>query len=431
MKNPDSSSARPKGTDSAASVAATASVSDKAGWKGKSRWSVIAAYSLLAAATQLLWVTYTPITTASAAAWGVSVDAVGWLAQVFPLLYIVLALPFGYWADRRFKHSLAAGALATAAGALLRLVPGYSWALAGQIVVSIGQPLVLNAVNKLAGLYAEPSKRSAAIAAGTASLFVGILVSTVSAPWLLEWGGLSSVHRVQAAIAVAAGGAMLWALRIPALYSETAVPASAFAAVRSVWSQPWVRLYGLILFAGFGMFVTITTWLEVLSLPVGIGSKEVGIGIGAMTLAGILGAALLPGWASSGSRARLTLLASLLMSAAALAALAWGPPLWLFIVLFAAAGFLLLASLPVILSSAESRAPLNEAGTIAGLLLLFGNLGGVVLTVAAQLLLGRRLAAIGLLIAVVLLALPVAWRFPRGADGAQAASPDASSSGGS
>ncbi|WP_157053989.1 hypothetical protein [Paenibacillus sp. D9] len=35
------------------------------------------------------------------------------------------------------------------------------------------------------------------------------------------------------------------------------------------------------------------------------------------------------------------------------------------------------------------------------------------LTIAAQLLLDRRLAAIGLLIAAVLLALPVAWRFPR------------------
>ncbi|MFF2482343.1 MFS transporter [Paenibacillus sp. NPDC058071] len=394
--------------------------------EGRTRWIVIAAYACLAAATQLLWVTYTPITTAAAESWGVSVDAVGWLAQVFPLLYVLLAVPFGYWADRRFKHSLAYGASLTAVGALIRAIPGYEWALVGQIVISIGQPLVLNAVNKLASRYVTPSKRPVAIAAGTASLFVGILISTVSSPYLMAWGGLASIHTAQACFAVVASCAMLVALRVPGLYGDERTEAA--AAIRSVWSKPWVRLYSLLLFAGFGLFVTLTTWLEVLSIPVGIDSAQVGIGIGGMTLAGIIGAAIIPGWAAFGQRSRLALVVSLLASAAALTALALGPPFWLFIALFALAGCLLLANLPVILSSAETRSSQGEAGTITGVLLMFGNLGGIVLTIAVQLLLDHRLLAIGLLIAVVLLAAPFAWRFPKGPSRTTASKPDSMTS---
>lgn len=47
----------------------------------KNDWFAVAAYALLAAASQLLWLTYAPITTESAAYFGVSEDAVGWLAH--------------------------------------------------------------------------------------------------------------------------------------------------------------------------------------------------------------------------------------------------------------------------------------------------------------------------------------------------------------
>jgi predicted MFS family arabinose efflux permease len=117
--------------------------------RSRTRWLVILSYALLAATTQLLWVTYTPITIASADHWGVSIDAVGWLSQVFPLMYVLLALPFGYWADRWFKGTLIIGALLTAAGAILRVVPGYEYSLAGQIIISIGQPLILMELTRL------------------------------------------------------------------------------------------------------------------------------------------------------------------------------------------------------------------------------------------------------------------------------------------
>ena len=74
-----------------------------------SGWRVIVAYSLVCAATQVLWLSYAAITTETARRYGVSVGAVGWLAEIFPLLYVVLAIPAGILLDRWFRPALAAG----------------------------------------------------------------------------------------------------------------------------------------------------------------------------------------------------------------------------------------------------------------------------------------------------------------------------------
>jgi predicted MFS family arabinose efflux permease len=82
---------------------------------------MIAAYGFVCAATQMLWLTYAAITTETAKRYGVSVGAVGWLAEIFPLLYVALAIPAGILLDRWFRPALAAGAALTAAGGLVRL----------------------------------------------------------------------------------------------------------------------------------------------------------------------------------------------------------------------------------------------------------------------------------------------------------------------
>src|ERR1039458_2002979 len=91
----------------------------------RSRWLVLGGFSLLVACTQLLWLTFAPITTQAHHALGVSEGAIGDLAVINPLMYVLLALPTGRWLDRRFGRALSAGALLTAGGALLRLAgPG-------------------------------------------------------------------------------------------------------------------------------------------------------------------------------------------------------------------------------------------------------------------------------------------------------------------
>ena len=106
----------------------------------------------------MLWLTYAPVTTVAAEHYGVSESAIGWLAEIFPLLYVVLALPAGDLLDRWFRPSLLFGAWLTAGGAVLRLGGGYDAALAGQILIAVAQPFVLNALTKVVSGYVEPRR---------------------------------------------------------------------------------------------------------------------------------------------------------------------------------------------------------------------------------------------------------------------------------
>ena len=58
--------------------------------------------------------------------------AVGWLSQVFPLLYVVLAIPAGVALDRWFRPALLTGAWLTVLGGAVRLsADTFAVALAG------------------------------------------------------------------------------------------------------------------------------------------------------------------------------------------------------------------------------------------------------------------------------------------------------------
>ena len=91
-------------------------------------------YAAVTGTNQMLWLTFAPLTTEAAAHYGVSVDAIGWLSELFPLLYVLLAIPGGLALDRWFRPSLGLGVALNALGAVVRVVsPSYSGVLVGQI----------------------------------------------------------------------------------------------------------------------------------------------------------------------------------------------------------------------------------------------------------------------------------------------------------
>ena len=108
----------------------------------------------------MVWLTYAPVTTVARRHSAVSETAVGWLANLFPLLYLPLAIPAGLALDRRFRARSCSAAVLTAGGAWVRLVDDtFAWALLGQVAVAVAQPFVLNAVTGITGHYLEEEER--------------------------------------------------------------------------------------------------------------------------------------------------------------------------------------------------------------------------------------------------------------------------------
>ncbi len=374
------------------------------------RWVVLAGYGLLAACSQLLWLSYAFIAAQAHRAMGVSVGDIGDLAAIFPLMYVILALPFGKWLDLSFERALGLGAVLTGAGGLLRLVSPASfwWAFGGQLVIAVGQPLVLNSITKVAARYFPERERTTAISVGSVSLYVGILVAALSGKPLFDAGGLRLVLLVQGALGVVAAVWVLLALRTPPAFRgdpSVAVSLGWLKRDRFIW------VLGGLLFVGMGIFNAVATWLDPILGHFHHGSAS-GVLFAILTVAGIIGAAILPGVAAKRDRRRTMLQVTVSVTAVAfLAIAAWHGLVFLGIVLFIE-GFVLLAALPVALDWSELHSGPERAGAAVGFLLLAGNLGGVVLLLIVQLVIGNPYASLGVLSAAALAGLALSTRLP-------------------
>ncbi len=367
------------------------------------------AYSLVCAATQVLWLTFAAITTETARHYGVSVGAVGWLAEIFPLLYVVLAIPAGILLDRWFRPVLAAGGGLVAAGGLLRLGGDtFAWAMAGQVAVAVAQPVVLSAVSKLAGEYLPLEQRAGGIAMGSAGGFVGMLIALLLGPTLGGHGHIERLLVVEALLAALPALALLATLRRPAQESAEHAAIEGNAA-RALWALPTMRTLCGLVFVGFGIFVALATWLQTLLHPAGVSEQAAGALLVGMVIAGVVGCAVLPPIVAGRGIERGFMRTAVIVGCLGCAALGVLPWLGARAVTIVVMGAILLPALPVILTATERLAG-PAAGTAGAIVWMAGNLGGLVVALIVQILVHEPLAAFLTMAAVSLLGLPLAAR---------------------
>ena len=372
-------------------------------------WPVIAAYALVCAATQILWLTYAAITTETARRYGVSVSAVGWLAEIFPLLYVVLAIPAGILLDRWFRPTLAAGGALVALGGVVRLGgETFAWAMAGQVLVAIAQPIVLSAVSKLAGEYLPADQRASGISVGSAGNFVGMLLALLLGPTFGAHGQLERLLVLEAALGVIPALALAFVLRRPGHESEEHAAIEGSAA-RALWELPPMRTLCGLVFLGFGIFVALATWLQTLLHPSHVSEKAAGALLVGMVIAGILGCAVLPPLVARRRAERGFMRSVVLVAFLGCVVLGAAPWLGVRALALVAMGVVLLPALPVILTAAEQLAG-AAAGTAGAIVWMAGNLGGLAVALLVQILVHHPLAAFLAMGAVSLLGLPLAAR---------------------
>lgn len=374
-----------------------------------SGWWVLGAFSAEVAATQMVWLTYAPVTTVAASRWEVSVAAIGWLTQVFPLVYVVLAIPAGLALDRWFRPALLVGAALTACGALVKVFDdGFELALVGQLMVAIAQPLVLSAVTKVATGYLPARSRPLGIAIATGCTFLGMILALLLGTVFSTSDQLPTLVLIGAVFSVAAAAALLLTLGLPANW---AAPASAppTRLFNTAWHQSGVPLLAALVLLGSGCFIALTTWMEPLLAPAGVSTAGSGGILLTMIVAGFIGCLVWPPMVARRKSPAGYLQIAAGVSALGCVTLAVIPGLGIGFAAAALLGFLLLPALPIVLELTESRG-LQAAGTVAAIIWLASNAGGVIITLGCQQLLDQPAAAFVLLGAVALAAVPLARR---------------------
>jgi predicted MFS family arabinose efflux permease len=392
---------------------------------------VIVPYGLVCASTQVLWLTYAVITTETARHYGVSVAAVGWLAEIFPLLYVVLAIPAGILLDRWFRSVLAGGGALVAIGGLLRLGGDtFAWAMAGQATVAVAQPVVLSAVSKLAGEYLPAQQRATGISVGSAGGFVGMVLALILGPTVGGHGQLQRLLEIEAVLAVVPAAMLALSLRRPGAESEEH-SAIAGNAARRLWALPSMRTLCGLVFVGFGVFVALATWLQTLLEPSGVSETTAGALLVGMVIAGVIGCAVLAPAVVARGAERGFMRCAVLVSGAGCIALGAMPWIGARAAVIVAMGLVMLPALPVILAATERLAG-PAAGTAGAIVWMAGNLGGLVVALIVQALVHHPLAAFMAMAVVSFMGLPLVARLvaipPRDEPVGQAAGAPAASS---
>ena len=378
-------------------------------------WWVVIAYASVCASTQVLWLTYAAITTETAKHYGVSVSAVGWLAQIFPLMYVVLALPAGVLLDRWFRPALAASGGLVAVGGLVRLGGDtFGWALAGQTLVAVAQPVTLSAVSKLAGQYLLVEQRAAGIAVGAGAGFVGMLLALLLGPTVGAHGHLERLLALEAGIGVCTGLALALAMLRPGHAGDEHVAIEGSAA-RALWALPIMRVLCGLVFVGFGIFVALATWLQTLLHPSGVSAATAGGLLAGMVLAGTIACAVIPRAVARRHAERKFMFAVVISAALGCVVLASAPGLVVTALVLVLMGATLLPALPIVLTAIERLAG-AAAGTAGAIIWLAGNLGGIVVALLVQALVHDPSAAFLALAAVALLGVPIVMATPPDGD---------------
>ncbi|OGD09689.1 MAG: sugar phosphate permease [Candidatus Aminicenantes bacterium RBG_13_62_12] len=346
------------------------------------RWIVLAAFAVMGVMNQVLWITFAPITSAAAAFYHTSDLMIGLLSMVFMVVFIVIFLPSAYVIDTRgFRAAVGTGAVLTAVFGLTRglFASNYTLVFISQVGIAVGQPFIIGAITKVAARWFPVEERATASGIGTLALYLGPLLAMFLTPHLVLRIGIPSTLLIYGiAAAVAAVFFLLAAREHPPTPAGPDERALMLDGLRSMLRQRDFLFLMIVFFIGLGMFNALSTWIEDIIRPRGFTISQAGRLGGLMLGGGIVGAIVVSLLSDRFRRRKPFILLALAGLIPGLIGMTYGTATWLLLLSGFAFGFFLLSAGPVGFQyAAEITHPAPE-GTSNTLLLVMGQVSGIV-----------------------------------------------------
>jgi MFS family permease len=346
------------------------------------RWLVLLAFVLVACMTQVLWITFAPITSAAAHFYHTSDLMIGLLSMSFMIVYIFVVLPSAWAIDTwGFRAAVGIGAVLTAVFALLRgiFASNYTIVFLSQIGIAIGQPFVIGAITKIAARWFPVKERATASGLGTLALYLGPLAAMLLSPYLVLRIGMS---RMLVAYGLASAVAAVFFLLVAREHPPT--PAGRdervlmFDGLKSMLRRRDFIVLLVMFFVGLGMFNSVSTWIEDIIRPRGFTISQAGLLGGLMLIGGIVGAIVIPLLSDASRRRKPFILMALIGLIPGLIGMTYATSYGLLLLSGFVFGFFLLSAGPIGFQyAAEITHPAPE-GTSNSLLLVMGQISGIV-----------------------------------------------------
>ena len=346
------------------------------------RWLVLFAFVLIASMTQVLWITFAPITSAAAQFYHRSDLMIGLLSMSFMIVYILIALPAAWAIDTwGFRTAVGVGAILTAVFGLTRgiFAANFNLVFISQVGIAIGQPFVISAITKVAARWFPERERATASGLGTLALYLGPLAAMLLTPFLVLRFGIS---RMLLLYGIASAAAALIFFLIAREHPPT--PAGRdervlmLAGLKSMLRQRDFIFLLIMFFVCLGMFNSVSTWIEDIIRPRGFTISQAGLLGGLMLIGGIVGAVAIPLLSDKSRRRKPFILLALIGLLPGLFGMTYSTSYGLLLASGFIFGFFLLSAGPIGFQyGAEITRPAPE-GTSNSLLLLMGQISGIV-----------------------------------------------------
>jgi len=357
------------------------------------RWLVLAAFMLVTIVNQACWITFAPITGAAAAYYGTSELMIGLLSMIFMIIYVLIVIPSAWLIDSRgFRLAVSIGAVLTAVSALARgfFASSFPLVFAAQVGIAVGQPVVLGSITKLAAQWFPKGERATAAGFGTLAIYLGILAAMFVTPGLTNRFGIGGMLMIYGAAAVTAAIVFLAAARerppTPAGPPGEEERSLMFDGLKGMLRNRSFVLLMIIFFVGLGMFNGITTWIEAILRPRGLSIAQAGTVGGLMLIGGIVGAVVMPIFSDSLRRRVPFIILALAGLLPGLVGLTFARGYGLLLASGFVFGFFLLSAGPIGFQYGAEIAYPGPEGTSNSLLLVMGQISGIVFIFGMELL---------------------------------------------
>ena len=348
------------------------------------RWCVLGAFMFLAAMTQLLWITFAPITGSAARYYQTSDLIIGLLSLNFMVIFMLTVLPSAWLIDTRgFFPAVGLGAAFTAVFALTRGIfsANFTVVFISQMGIALGQPLIVGSITKLAARWFPVNERAIASGFGTLAMYLGILAAMILTPILTIRFGMERMLLIYGAAAALAALVFIAVARerppSPPCPVADEARSLMFDGLKAMLRNRDFIVLLIIFFVGLGMFNGVSTWIENIVRPRGFTISQAGMLGGMMLIGGILGALTIPIISDRIRKRKPFMLLSLAGLIPGLVGMTFALNYAVLLVSGFGFGFFLLSSGPIGFQyGAEITHPAPE-GTSNSLLLLMGQVSGI------------------------------------------------------
>lgn len=347
------------------------------------RWVILIATIPVIVATEMMWLTFSPIASIVEAEYGVSNFAVNMLATSYMIMFIVCCIPASYVIDRfGFRVSLIIGGLLTGIFGFTRAFFADSFTIiaVSQFLLAAGQPFLLNVTTKVAANWFPFEERATADGILTMAQYLGFAIPMVLSPMLAESIGIKGMLMGYAVVGiVAAVVVILFTREKPKVVPPGPVAEKEDFSIASIKVLFKNKAYLLSLAAAFisiGIFNTILTLIESILMPRGITPAEAGIIGAAFVVAGVVGAVVLPTISDKVKKRMPFLLAAVTLLVPLYTAFTFVESYIVLVVIAAVSGFSIMGVAPILFQHGSEVAYPAQEGTSLGLILLMGQISG-------------------------------------------------------